>query len=177
MEYALVLACDLTPDGQALGPATLARLQRGLTYARETGVRLVVAGSWSPRHPQQSKPMAEMMADWLVVQGQIDVCVLRARVFNTRGELSVACQLTSLQAIISDPLHLKRVKIILQRLKGCDYAESLEYVPTPETSMTDRGQSLELAKCAFVRYCPFWLQDVTIFLLHHTPLRRINLSY
>lgn len=177
MQYVLVLACDLTSDGQTLGPMTIVRLERALRYVQGTDTCLVVAASWSPRHPKQPVPMAEMMAVWLRARGWHKIRVAQAKVFNTRGELNAAWQLGPLSSIISDPLHLARVRILVERLRGKAYAEELEYVATDAMAITRRGQSLEMIKRAFVRYCPFWLQDAVIWLQHHTLLRHLNLSY
>ncbi|OGG88773.1 hypothetical protein A2592_03115 [Candidatus Kaiserbacteria bacterium RIFOXYD1_FULL_42_15] len=170
---ALILACDLTPDGTNLGQKTIARLERGLRHAQETGERLIVAASWSPRHPQQPSAMAEMMASWLKEHGYTDTVVRQATRFNTRGELDVVPDVDS---IISDPLHLKRVRIMIRQMYGRRKARDVNYVPTTETSMTAKGRLLEPFKCAFL-YMPLWFQDGVIYLLHHSPLRRINLSY
>ena len=170
---ALILACDLTPDGTRLGPKSIARLERGLLHAQETGEQLVVAGSWSPRHPQQPVAMAEMMADWLRGRGYADTVVRHATRFNTRGELDVVPDADS---VISDSLHLKRVRIMIRQMYGRRKARDVNYVPTTETSMTTKGRMLEPLKCAFL-FTPLWFQDGVIYLLHRTPLRRINLSY
>ncbi|PIR95454.1 hypothetical protein COT93_02280 [Candidatus Falkowbacteria bacterium CG10_big_fil_rev_8_21_14_0_10_37_18] len=170
---ALILACDLTPDGTNLGPKTIARLERGLQHAQETGEQLVVAASWSPRHPQQSVTMAEMMALWLQEHSYTDTVVRNATRFNTRGELEASHDVSS---IISDPLHLRRVRIMVRKMYGRQKARDINYIPTDESGMTTKGRFLEPFKCGFL-YFPLWFQDGVIYLLHHTPLRRINLSY
>ncbi|MFN3188099.1 MAG: YdcF family protein [Candidatus Paceibacteria bacterium] len=171
--HALILACDLTPDGTKLGPKTIARLERALQHVQETGERLVVAASWSPRHPQQSVSMAKMMAAWLQERGYAETVVREATRFNTRGELEVSPDVSS---IISDPLHLRRARIMVRRMYGCQKALDIKYVATEATTMTTKGRLLEPLKCAFL-YTPLWFQDGVTYLLHRTLLRRINLSY
>lgn len=174
---ALILGCDLTPDGIDIGPLTIARLVRALKHHEVTGEQLVVAAAWSPRHPKQKSTMANLMSKWLRENGYFDALVLEAKRFNTRGELQAWFASDRVcSSIISDPLHLRRTKIIVRKMKGKQFADSLSYVPTEETAMTAKGQMLEPLKRAFL-YLPFWAQDGVIYLLHNTPLRKINLSY
>ena len=174
---AIVLGCDLTRDGSGIGPQTVARLVRALKHHEATGEQLVVAASWSPRHPLQNFTMATLMSQWLEKKGYLDALVLEAKRFNTRGELQAWFASDRVcSSIISDPLHLRRTKIIVRKMKGKQFADSLSYVPTEETAMTAKGQMLEPLKRAFL-YLPFWAQDGVIYLLHNTPLRKINLSY
>jgi len=174
---ALVLGCDLTPDGSDIGPLTIARLARALQHHKETGEQLVVAASWSPRHPKQKFTMANLMSGWLRENGYFDALVLEAKRFNTRGELQAWFASDRVcSSIISDPLHLRRTKIIVRKMKGKQFADLLVYVPTEAPAMTVKGQMLEPLKRAFL-YLPFWAQDGMIYLLHNTPLRKINLSY
>lgn len=142
MSYALVLACDLTPDGLELGPKTILRLRRGLAHALDTGDRLVVAASMSPRHPDQPKPMAEMMAEWLYTEGLQDVSVLRAPIFNTRGELRAFFTLSDAEVIISAPWHLRRTKLLVWQEWGRKQMRSLQYIPVPEHRMSAKERFL-----------------------------------
>lgn len=174
---ALVLGCELIPDGSDIGPQTVARLVRALKHHKATGEQLVVATSWSPRHPLQNITMATLMSQWLEKKGYCDALVLEAKRFNTRGELQAWFASDRVcSSIISDPLHLRRTKIIVRKMKGKDFADTMNYVPTEATAMTAKGQMLEPLKRAFL-YLPFWAQDGVIYLLHNTPLRKINLSY
>jgi len=176
--YALVLACDLTPDGTGLGPQTILRLERGLQYTQQTGDRLVVAASWSPRHPHQPKAMAEMMAEWLSERGCVDVCVLRARTFRTKGETAAFLGLTDAVAIVSDPLHLVRTKALIARTHGRGVAERLRYVPTDAPAMSRWGQRLEPVKLWYVRHIPLAVDDVVWRTVTWVTVRlKINLSY
>lgn len=176
--YALVLACDLTPDGAALGPQTILRLERGLRHANETGDRLVVAATYSPRHPNQSEPMAELMATWLMERGCENVCVLRAPTFRTKGELAVFLSLPAASVIISDPVHLARTRALIERVHGPEVAERLEYVPTEAPAMSRWGQRLEPMKLWYVRHVPLSIDDAVWRTVTWVTVRlRINLSY
>ena len=161
----------------ALGPQTVARLEHGLRFAAQKGCQLVVSAGYSPRHPRQPQSMAALMADWLVAHGAATPVVLEAKKFNTRGELR-ACEQAGFhpRVIISDPLHLERTKILVRRMWGRSKAGLIEFEPTEAVAMTSRGQKLEPIKRAFL-YLPLWLQDGITFLLHETPLRKVNLSY
>jgi len=174
---ALVLGCDLTPDGADIGPMTIARLARALQHHEATGEQLVAAASWSPRHPKQKFTMANLMSNWLRENGYFDALALEVKLFNTRGELQAWFDSDRVcSSIISDPLHLRRTKIIVQKMKGKDLADRMNYVPTEAGAMTAKGRMLEPCKRAFL-YLPFWAQDGVIYLLHNTPLRKINLSH
>ncbi len=152
MYYALVLACDLTKDGQELGPKTILRLKRALKHHHDTHERLVVAASWSPSHPTQPKPMADMMAAWLYEHGCSDVCIRTATLFNTRGELREFFSLSSPNSIISAPWHLKRVKLLIAQDYGRGSVDMLTYVPVEEHVMSTKERFLlEPLKLSFER--------------------------
>lgn len=138
MGYALVLACDLTPDGRQLGPRTILRLERAIEYVKKTGDFLVVAASRSPGHPMQPKPMASMMADWLREKGVFEICTLTAQTFNTRGELKAFFTLPETSAIISAPWHLRRVRLLVWQEKGWCFMRRLKYVSVPKNTMSTK---------------------------------------
>ncbi len=124
--YVLVLGCDLSEDGSELGPMSIARLEFALKYANSLSMILVLAAGMSPRpqHGNQKKTMAMMMADWLSQKNFYDVLVLRANVFNTRGELETA--LTglcgqSLAGVIGGKIKLPEQKIWLERFLQITY--------------------------------------------------------
>lgn len=178
--YGLVLACDLTPDGLGLGPNTILRLERGVAHHRETSEPLLVAASWSPRHPNQPNLMGHMMNEWFFANGCSSVVTLLAKVFNTRGELLATNELSiSKLTIISDELHLQRTKILVERMqrKGMLQSMVVVYKSTDKSAMTAKGAKLEPLKRFFIRRAPFWLQDVVIFVMHKTPVRHFNASY
>jgi len=178
IRYALVLACDLTPDGTALGPQTILRLERGLRHAQSTGDRLVVAASYSPRHPQQPEPMAEMMATWLMERGYENVCVLRAPTFRTKGELAVFLSFPAAAVIISDPVHLTRTRALIERTHGRRVAERLEYIATDAPAMSRWGRRLEPVKLWYVRHIPLGIDDAVWRTVTWVTVRlKINLSY
>ncbi len=176
--YVLVLACDLSSDGTQLGPHTIARLKRGLEYWKNTDEKLVLAASMSPRHPNQPHIMAVMMAQWLHEHGCVDVCILCAETFRTKGEVNEFLKLDGAKGIISDALHLKRTKALIRRTHGKRVAEQLLYICTEESAMTEKGARMEPLKLLYARYFPLWLDDATWrFVTWCTVKTGWNLSY
>ena len=157
ISYALVLACDLLPDGSDIGPQTVLRLQRALQHWQETKEHLVVAASFSPAHPNQPTAMANMMCDWLKQHGCQDVVVLRAQMFNTRGETDAFFELQNANTIISAPWHLRRVKIQLISDYGRDFVSSLNFVSADEHKMSRKEKFvLEPLKLGFEAFTFKW---------------------
>lgn len=134
--YALVLACDLLPDGSNIGPKTIMRLECALQHWELTGEHLVVAASFSPRHPYQAKRMSGMMADWLEEHGCTDVIIFQAEMFNTRGETDSFFTLDNARTIISAPWHLRRVKVQLLSDHDSDFVKALQFVPVEKNRMS-----------------------------------------
>ncbi len=182
VSYALVLACDLLLDGSDIGPKTILRLEQGLQHWKKTGEHLVVAASFSPHHPTQPTAMANMMADWLKVHGCTDVVVLRAKMFNTRGETDAFFQLKGASTIISAPWHLRRVKVQLWSDCGLKFVRSLNFVSADRHTMSRKERFfLEPSKLAFEvitikwpRTARNWLWDKIVRLL---LLGGVSLSY
>ncbi len=178
MPNALVLGGDLTPDGLALGPQSIIRLERGLRFASETGYQLVVAAGFSPRHRQQSVAMSVMMHAWLCAHGYRDAIVLTAKQFRTKGEVAVFMTLPEPGAIISDEIHLCRTCDMVVRLYGEAVAEQLLFVPTDTVAMTKRGQRLEPLKRFYIRHIPLALYDAAWHAVTWATVKfGINLSY
>lgn len=72
---AITYAQDFCDEGAGLGAQSILRLQ-AIASARDEGYNLravVLAGGLRPKiseYPKQTKPLAEMMGDWLVTEGK-----------------------------------------------------------------------------------------------------------
>lgn len=182
ISYALVLACDLLPDGSDIGPKTILRLRRALLHWEETGDCLVIAASFSRNHPKQRTAMGNMMADWLHAHGCYDVVVLRALMFNTRGETDAFFELVGFKTIISASWHLRRVKIQLKSDFGSAFVKQLNFVSADAHQMSLKERFiLEPSKLIFEcvtfkwpRPARNWLWDKIVGLFSSTGIR---LSY
>jgi len=142
---ALVLACDLTPEGE-LGTHTIARLERGLLWHKENpAATLVVTAGNSPYHPLLSITMAELMLEWLVRRHCYRVKVGLAPTFDTRGELLALQQIEAIRyVIISAWWHIPRVRLIARQVFGS--SASLEFVSAWSDRPTLKQLVLELPK-------------------------------
>jgi hypothetical protein len=184
ISYALVLACDLLPDASDVGPKTIIRLKRALTHWKETGEYLVVAASFSTAslHVNQSTAMANMMADWLKERGCTEVVVLRALMFNTRGETDAFFELEHSLTIVSASWHLRRVKIQLLSDYGFTFVRSLSFVSVDQHQMSRKEKFiLEPLKLGFEVFTFKWRRSARNWLWNKIVrlLKRfgISLSY
>jgi hypothetical protein len=178
LRTALVLGCDLTPDGTALGSQTISRLERGLRFAETSGYRLVVAAGHSPRHSKTLPTMAELMDTWLQARGYGEALVLCATQFRTKGEVVAFMALPEAGAIISDQVHLDRTRDLIARLYGSAIADSLCYIPTDGVAMSERARRLEPVKRFYIRHVPLFLDDVIWKTVTWVTVRmKLNLSY
>jgi len=114
-KVALVLACDLTKDGQ-LGPHSISRLKRGVLWHIDELGAIVVAAGRSPYHPDQQLTMAQLMASWIKIRNpgtNIPVIIKEAKTFDTRGELNALKEAIALEyVIITSWWHLPRSRLI-----------------------------------------------------------------
>lgn len=151
---AIVLACDLTPEG-LLGKHTLARLERGLSWYRQNKGVVVVAAGRSPYHPKLRATMAELMGGWLARHQCYNIDVRRATTFDTRGELTSFRQLTvDHYVIISAWWHLPRVKLIVWQVFG--FGAPVELVAAWSDIPTIKQLVLEVPNYVHVLLPPVW---------------------
>jgi hypothetical protein len=156
-DLGLVLACDLTDDGSALGWHTLARLEAAVSWQQRTGGVLVVAATRSPYHSDQTATMAVMMALWLREQGVTEVCVLDAATFNTRGELAAFMAVPAKsRTIISAWWHVPRVKVIVRQMFGAGRYRQTLFVSAWDDRPTPKQLVLEPVKYVHVALPERW---------------------
>ncbi len=159
--YTLVLGCDLSADGTALGPRTVGRLEVAiLHYQLYPGrFKLVVASSRSPYHPNQEKTLGQMMAEYLRSKGCLEVTVLPAKEFNTCGEISAFIEFLWERDeengfIVSASFHLKRVEVMLRRMyPQVMLPKHIRYLPVLDEQPTRKDKLLEPLKTAQI-YLP-----------------------
>lgn len=132
MGHTLVLGRDMNHDQTDVGPEVVSLLVKALVHFQETGNTLVVAPGYSPDFPNQPRPYAEMMADWLRYKGCLDVVVLKACSFNTYGELEVFHDFKGEdKGVLGYDWHLRRARIDARRIGGRDWANSLRWESLP----------------------------------------------
>jgi len=118
--------------------------------------------------------MAQMMADWFAERQFESVRVLKASRFNTRGELAEFLKLENPAGIIGDAQHLDRALILAGKIHP-QKSKGLQLIPVPGGALTPRAALLEPIKKRYASL-PLWVQDSATFILHKTPVRRIQLS-
>lgn len=183
MEKILVLANDMTHNGMNVGPFTRLRIEAGLRYALEYGHGILFIAGRSPRHLDQSQSMAALMAQELAGMKyghQIQCCTHEgASEFRTVGEIDAALSAygEELTAIVSDRVHLRRVKLILIKRHGREVADRIKLVPTSTRSMSIKARLLEPLKCLYMRLAP--VEDARLWHTLNRILLRwgINVSY
>ncbi len=166
MDYILVLGCEVEKSKSGkyvLGVRTKARLTTGFVFLKtlRRGV-IVVAATRPPLFPDMEVTMASLMKDWLLEAGctEDEVVELDAESLNTRGELKAFISYVRERNdevawlnIVSEALHLRRVRMILGRMYGRQIAGSCMYLRTNPEENSFRNSFLEFWKRIYV-WCP-----------------------
>ncbi len=174
MDYILVLGCEVEKSKSGkyvLGVRTKARLTTGFVFLKTLGRGvIVVAATRPPLFPDMEVTMASLMKDWLLEAGctEDEVVELDAESLNTRGELKAFIPyVQNVQErdggvawlnIVSEALHLRRVRMILGRMYGRQIAGSCMYLRTYPEENSLRNSFLEFCKRLYV-WCPEQWRD------------------
>ncbi len=174
MDYILVLGCEVEKSKSGkyvLGVRTKARLTTGFVFLKTLGRGvIVVAATRPPLFPDMEVTMASLMKDWLLEAGctEDEVVELDAESLNTRGELKAFIPyVQNVQErdggvawlnIVSEALHLRRVRMILGRMYGRQIAGSCMYLRTNPEENSLRNSFLEFCKRLY-EWCPEQWRD------------------
>lgn len=155
MRHILILGRDMNDIGTDIGPQVELILSRALREYRvdPENTTLVVAPGYSPDFPEQPRPYAAMMADWLRQEGCCRVVELCSQSFDTYGELRefrAYCKgcLDDTVGVCGFNWHLPRAFVIAYQIdvwRACTWARSLKKYPV-RAPMPEFDRSVEWKK-------------------------------